>query len=279
MQGKAASKPEDSLAVDPAFNQLFIAQNFFEAGNEIARVSVFDEAGVSQGTFGGPGQPGEVTRPFGIAAGTEGEVTKVFVADNPEAGGQVEIFEEVVKPEAPKIESISAGAVTGDSAKLRAKINPNNLETTYRFEYGLEDCAVAVEPCAKLPTGSASIGKGRRGVIVEQALVGLLPQTVYHYRVVATNSKGTKASLDKTFTTQGSGLGFGLSDGRAWEMVSPANKFGGALVTSERVVIQASVSGDRLAYASQGSIVGEPVSGACPNRRPFSPIDWATANG
>ena len=266
LQGEVAAKPAWSLAVDPTFNQLFAAEEFEEAGKSIARVSVFDEAGVSQGTFGGPGEAGELSEPFGIAAGTEGEVTKVFVANNPGGGGlaQVRIFNEELIPAEPEIESISAGAVTGDSAKLRAKINPSNLETTYRFEYGPEDCAVAVEPCAQLPVESASIGKGRKGVIVEQALVGLQPQSVYHYRVVATNSKGTEESFDKTFTTQGSGLGFGLSDARAWEMVSPANKFGGALVTSEGVAIQASVSGDRLVYASQGSIVREPVSGRLP---------------
>jgi hypothetical protein len=261
LQGAVAAKPAWSLAVDPTFNQLLVAEEFDEAGKTIARVSVFDQAGTLEGSFG----EGELGKPFGIAAGTEGEVTKAFVANNPEGGpAEVRIFNEVLEPEAPEIESISANTVTGDSAKLRAKINPHNVETTYVFEYGPEDCAVALEPCTQVPIDGAAIGKGRKGVVVEQALVGLEAQSVYHYRVVATNAKGTKASPDKAFTTQGSGLGFGLGDGRAWEMVSPSNKFGGTLFASEQVVIQASESGDRLAYASRGSIVGEPAGGRLP---------------
>ena len=264
-QGGVATKPAWSLAVDPSFDQLLVGEEYNEAGKTIARVSVFDQGGALEGTFGGPGEPGELAKPYCIAAGTEGEVTKAFVANNPESGpAEVRIFNEVLIEAEPEIESISANTVTGDSAKLRAKINPHNLETIYVFEYGPEDCAVAVEPCAQIPIGGASIGKGRRGVVVEQALAGLEAQSVYHYRVVATNAKGTKESPDKTFTTQGSGLGFGLGDGRAWEMVSPANKFGGTLFASDQVAIQASVSGDRLAYASRGSIVGEPAGGRLP---------------
>jgi len=260
-QGKVAAKPALSLAVDPTFDQLLVGEKFNEAGKTIARVSVFDQDGTVEGSFG----EGELTKPYGIAAGTENEATKAFVANNPEGGpAQVRIFNEELIVAAPTIESISANTVTGDSAKLRARINPNNAETTFVFEYGPEDCAVAIEPCTQIPIGGASIGKGRRGVVVEQALTGLAPQSTYHYRVVATNAKGIKASLDKTFTTQGSGLGFGLGDERVWEMVSPPNKFGGTLFTSEQVVIQASESGDRLAYASRGSIVGEPEGGRLP---------------
>ncbi|HEX6781504.1 MAG TPA: hypothetical protein VF125_05670, partial [Solirubrobacterales bacterium] len=261
LQGGVADKPAWSLAVDPTFDQLLVGEEFVEAGKTVARVSVFDQDGTLEGSFG----EGELAKPYGIAAGTEGDATKAFVANNPEGGpAQVRIFKEVLIVDPPTIESISANTVTGDSAKLRAKINPNNAETTYVFEYGPEDCAVAAVPCVQVPIGGASIGKGRRGVVIEQALVGLEPESVYHYRVVATNVKGPVASPDKTFTTQGSGLGFGLGDGRVWEMVSPQNKFGGTLFVSEQVVIQASESGDRLAYASRGSIVGEPAGGRLP---------------
>ncbi|HEX6782797.1 MAG TPA: hypothetical protein VF125_12330, partial [Solirubrobacterales bacterium] len=262
LQGEVADKPAWSLAVDPTFDQLLAGEEFVEAGKTVSRVSVFDQDGTLEGSFG----EGELAKPFGIAAGTEGEATKAFVAHNPAGGpAQVKIFNEELIVTAPTIESISANTVTGDSAKLRARINPNNAETTYVFEYGPEDCAVAkIEPCAQIPIGGASIGRGRRGVVVEQALTGLEPQSVYHYRVVATNEIDSVASPDKTFTTQGSGLGFGLGDGRVWEMVSPPIKFGGTLFASEQVAIQASVSGDRLAYASRGSIVGEPAGGRLP---------------
>ena len=186
-------------------------------------------------------------------------MTRTYIANNPKGGpAQVRIFNEELILAPPEVESNSASSVTGDSAKLRARINPNNLETTYRFEYGLEDCAVAVTPCTQVPIGGASIGKGRKGVIADQALVGLQPRNVYHYRVVAANSEDTTESPDRTFTTQGSALGFQLADSRVWEMVSPPDKHGGSLSLNSAGLIQAAEDGDGLAYLTLGSIAADP---------------------
>lgn len=261
--------PARAVATDPpalGLERAYVAEAFVEAGEPVARVSVFDQGGAIEGEFGGPGDDGELAKPTGIAAALDGKVVKAFVAHNPESGeGQVRIFRELLVVAAPEIQTIAADAVTGDSAKLRAKINPNNLETTYRFEYGTKNCAEAEAACAEVPIDGASIGSGRKGVSVEEGLGGLQANTVYHYRVVASNSEGTVASADKTVTTQGSGLGFSLSDSRAWEMVSPPNKFGGVLVAASDVVIQASTSNEgALVYASLGSIEGEPAGGRLP---------------
>ena len=117
------------------------------------------------------------------------------------------------------IESTSATGVTGDSATLRAKVSPNGFESSYWFEYGLEDCALG--GCTKVPLIPVGIGAGRKGVKVSQALTGLAANTTYHYRVVGENEWGEKPGADKTLITQTSGLGFALGDGRVWEMVSP----------------------------------------------------------
>jgi hypothetical protein len=251
-----------AVAVEPGLSRLLVAEDFEEDGIRTARVAIFDEEGSPEGTFGGPGEEGELSGPTGIAAGPNG--ASVFVSQNPVGGGlsQVMVFEEDICICPPAIESEAGTAITGDSATLRAKINPNNRDTTYWWEYGLGDCDVTA--CTKIPINGASAGNGRKGSIVTQLVTGLNAQTVYHYRVVAENEKGLTNGANKTFTTQGLGLAFGLSDSRAWEMVSPPNKYAGTLFTSGETAIQAAVSGERLVYASLGSIVKEPVSSRLP---------------
>ena len=76
-------------------------------------------------------------------------------------------------------------------------MNPNGLETSYRFEYG-ETTAYGSEA----PTSAQSAGDGSEDIEVETGLKGLHPATTYHYRVVATNSDGATYGEDRTFTTR-----------------------------------------------------------------------------
>ncbi|HEX3043072.1 MAG TPA: hypothetical protein VHP56_13375 [Solirubrobacterales bacterium] len=241
------------LAVDHESDNLYVVE---EAAPKVA---IFDKEGTSLGTFGGAGEPGALENPDGIAAATIKEQAFAFVADSP---SQVRIFKEKICECAPEIESTSASNVTGDSATLRAKINPGNLETTSWFEYGLVDCSVG--PCTKVPAGGESIGAGRKGVAVQFGLTGLQAASTYHFRVAAENSKGTVPGPDKSFTTQTSGLGAAVSDSRAWEMVSPPKKFGGTILSRNGTAIQASSSGGKIAYASIGSVLADPISNRVP---------------
>jgi hypothetical protein len=256
-------KPAQSVSVDPASNRVYVLETTFEEGNAVSRVRAFNEEGGLEGSFAGPGEAGELSRPYGIAVADVGEFTddgdiaKVFVSDNPEGGlAQVKVFREEITIAAPTVESTAAAAITGDSATLRAKINPNNRETTYWFEYGESDCAVST--CTKVPLAGGSIGSGRKGVVVTQSVSGLLSGVTYHFRVVAKNEKGKTEGPDETFTTQGSGLGFLLGDSRVWEMVSPANKFNGEVVADDTSIVEASASGEGIAYASLGSLLADP---------------------
>jgi hypothetical protein len=257
--------PSRSLAVDPLTDRLYVVESFQEEGTPIARVAVFDKEGVFEGTFAGPGEVGELERPDGIAVanvgefGGDGDIAQPFVAQNPEGGlNQVKIFREMLTISAPSVEVTTAADVTGDSARLRAKINPNNRQTNYWFEYGTQDCESG--PCTKVPLEGGSVGNGRIGVGVADLITGLAAQTVYHFRVVAENELGTTVGPSKTFITQGLDLGFALGDARVWEMVSPPQKFGGTLFVDDRTVIRAAESGDKLVYASRGPIVEGPVS-------------------
>jgi hypothetical protein len=256
-----------SVAVDPATNRVFVLEFFLENGEErVTRVAMFNEGGAAEGAFASSGDSGELKRPSGIAVGgvpqlgIEGLVARVFVTDNPEGGlRQAKIFQEQLVISKPTVEATSVSSVANDSATLRARINPNNRQSSYWFEYGTGDCDVI--QCLKAPIDPQSIGGGRQGVAVAQALVGLESQTVYHYRVVAKNDLlETTNGPSKTFTTQGLGVGATLSDDRVWEMVSPPKKFGGTLLNANFAAIQADDSGNKLAYASRGPIVENPVS-------------------
>jgi DNA-binding beta-propeller fold protein YncE len=120
---------------------------------------------------------------------------------------------------APEVETGVALGRTDTSAFVNAQINPNGMATSYRFEYGQ---TTAYGNLAPVPDASAGSG----GLVQEfrQTLSGLQPDTLYHYRVVATNAQGTSIGADQTVTTRPAAAG---AAGRAYELVSPADKFGG----------------------------------------------------
>jgi hypothetical protein len=244
-----------TVAVDPVTAEVYIAPE---------AIYVYDEAGEAVATFGGPGV-GELYLGVGIAIDADSRTVYVGDAGADDAPAQVRVFRRKPPPPpaAPSVEFFSAADAASTSATLVAGINPNSLATTYRFEYGLEDCSAG--GCASVPIGGAAIEDGNDLVRVSQALVGLTPHVVYHYRVVAENSLGVTESPDRTFRTQVSGFGISPIDRRAWEMVSPADKHGAIVLGGLGGVselggqVQAAADGDGLAYLTRGSIEADPA--------------------
>jgi hypothetical protein len=98
-------------------------------------------------------------------------------------------------PRAPIVTTTAATSVTQNSATLNGTVNPGALSTTYYFEYGSSTSYGTT-------TATASAGSGSADVTVTAALAAVLqPATTYHFRVVATNSKGTTDGNDQVFTT------------------------------------------------------------------------------
>jgi hypothetical protein len=86
--------------------------------------------------------------------------------------------------------------VTEHEATFNATINPEGLETTYQFEYGpTESYGTSV------PVSAASVGSGIKNVKASQTVTGLEGETVYHFRIKATNSTGTSYGEDYAFKT------------------------------------------------------------------------------
>jgi hypothetical protein len=155
-------------------------------------------------------------------------------------------------PPAILVESVTEDTASG--ATLNAEIDPDGAETTYHFQYGTTADYGQSTPEKAL---FASDDSEHRAVAVLQ---NLQPNTVYHYRVVATNPRsasGGTAGPDQTFITEATGTSFVLPDGRAWELVSPANKNGAEIDTyfvGYGGDLQASENGDAVTYITSAPV-------------------------
>ncbi|HEX2161014.1 MAG TPA: hypothetical protein VHF88_04245, partial [Thermoleophilaceae bacterium] len=122
----------------------------------------------------------------------------------------------------PDVSTRRAVYVTDTSAELRARIDPNGIETTYRFEYGLAGGPLD----RQVPLTDAGAGTGNDPQLFVEDLAGLEPATAYAFRIVATNAAGESVGATVAFETRE------LDDvyappGRGYELVSPADKVAG----------------------------------------------------
>jgi DNA-binding beta-propeller fold protein YncE len=124
----------------------------------------------------------------------------------------------------PSVDGESVSGVGSASVRLEALVSPHGYDTSYRFQYGTEDCAASA--CAEAPVGGAVLGTGQADLTAAVNVGGLQPETTYHYRVLASNAFGTVEGADATFTTFPL-TGTGLPDGRVYELVSPMATDGG----------------------------------------------------
>lgn len=95
---------------------------------------------------------------------------------------------------APVVSTRAARDVHGGEATLAGYVSPRGLTTSYRFEYGTSTAYGSA-----LPVTEGSIGT--TGEAVAETIGELQPQTVYHYRLVASNSDGTSYGADAAFST------------------------------------------------------------------------------
>jgi hypothetical protein len=108
--------------------------------------------------------------------------------------------------QAPLATTRAATRVSPSEATLHGFVNPHGLETSYRFEYG-ETTSYG----SSIPVPEATAGAGNSSVEATQNVAGLTPETPYHFRLVATNSKATTYGADKTLVLSG------------WSVINAAN--------------------------------------------------------
>lgn len=246
-----------ALTVDPVSGNLLVLE-IAEGG--VGQAAEYDSSGALIFTFGGPGEEGEL-KGGNEGISVDGSTGAVLISTNDFNGGtfaKVELFEpEGVTVGPPTVVSTSSAGVSSSTAFLHGVIDANALETTYYFEYGLSDCSTPGAGCLPAAATPTPIGSAQ-GIAVSQQIGGLLPNTTYHFRIIAENGEGVTKGPDRTFTTQVADLDFQLPDARAWEMVSPPAKSGGALIASSKGIIQAAESGNGLAYQSLNPIELDP---------------------
>jgi hypothetical protein len=94
----------------------------------------------------------------------------------------------------PAVTTGEASGIGPTSATLDGSVRPNGQTTVERFEYGTSAGYGS-------QTTDASAGSGLVAHEVSSQLTGLTPNTLYHYRLTATNDSDTTIGFDRTFTT------------------------------------------------------------------------------
>lgn len=162
------------------------------------------------------------------------------------------------------IDSQSVAYVGSTTATLRAKLNPEGLDTHYQFQY-VDDSAFqsgGFAGATTVPATPVDVGSGTTDAGASVDLTGLTPNTRYHFRVVATNTSGSANGAPQSFKTTAGAEAVGLPDGRGYEMVSPVDKADGELASTEIVAgSQSAPDGNTVGFFSFTSFPGSPGPG------------------
>lgn len=104
---------------------------------------------------------------------------------------------------APTVTTGGTSNLAQQTVTLAGTVDPNGADTTVQFQYGTTNRYGSTTPVQTVT------GDGRRTITVDVA--GLAPATTYHYRFIATNSKGLANGKDRTFKTKVQPLGVSLT--------------------------------------------------------------------
>ena len=186
-------------------------------------------------------------------------------------GSRISVFERGPATAPFGLNQPGVDQVTTARATLHGQFNAGGAPTSYHFEYGPTTSYGSSTPETSVPFSYFPEERSAQ-------LQGLQPNTVYHARIVATNSIGTTKGPDKTFKTYALSTGGtdpcpnalarkqtaaqSLPDCRAFELVSAADT-GGYDVESYLVPGQTPFPGfplakDRVLYATHSGAVPGP---------------------
>ena len=166
---------------------------------------------------------------------------------------------------APEVKSTATDNVGEDEAELQARIDPNNLETVYTFEFKAEG------ELSWTPAAEGTIAASNLDAEALAAARNLAPGTSYRFRVIATNPEGSDEA-EGSFATYPSvatetspcanallrtGSAALLPDCRAYELVTPADTNAHAPLGSTGIgggftTRQASPAGDKVPFRVEG---------------------------
>jgi hypothetical protein len=203
----------------------------------------------------------------GLSPGTKDHYR--VVATNAAGATAAGLDRTLITTQPPAIDGLASANLTATSADLNAQVNPNGLDTTYRFEYGP---SATYEQVAPVPDGTISASNSDQAIGVH--LDNLVPHVVYHYRLLATNADGTTPSGDQTFNfyppacpnenvRQQTQANY-LPECRAYELVSPGDA-GGTQIFPRGPNTGYATNPPRFSFTGQWSTIpgsgGKPIDG------------------
>ncbi len=182
-EGVAVAYGEGGFGVDPVSNDVYI--------DEGSMVSELDSAGVQVGSFSTFGDGSLGLAATGSAAATG--KNQLYLSDP--ANKEVDIYEPEVVPD---VSVTPFSALQGTSVTLNGTVGTAGGPdaSAIQFEYGTSTAygASAAASPASCTTSSGTCA-------VTGALTGLVPNTLYRYRLDASNTNGQSHGPDSTFTT------------------------------------------------------------------------------
>jgi WD40-like Beta Propeller Repeat len=194
-----ASGHPNALALDPTTGDLFVSDQI-EPGSANGRATLleFDSSGAQTEAFGA----GEVIGgPLGNAlAFGHGAGRLYVVSDSSGENSAAQIF--AVPPPGPIVlaATTKVSEASKTTATLGATINPEGAATTFHFQYITEkqfrEDGETYGAGTVATSESASIGEDFRADEISQAITGLVPNTNYRFRVVATNPNAPLGGID-----------------------------------------------------------------------------------
>jgi hypothetical protein len=114
-----------------------------------------------------------------------------FGSSGPLASAELYVPPRVTGP--PVAITNPATLIASFSAKLNGSVNPHGLTTIVYFQYGTTT-GYGLTTAPQTRTGNTSQS-------VSAHISGLIASTTYHFRIVTTNSAGTRYGSDRTFAT------------------------------------------------------------------------------
>ena len=87
-----------------------------------------------------------------------------------------------------------ASDITSQTATLKGTVNPHGVPTAFYFQFGRTKGYGT-------RTSTSDAGSGLKGRGISAPVTGLMPLTIYHYRLVAFSTAGTTRGGDRTFRT------------------------------------------------------------------------------
>jgi hypothetical protein len=175
------------------------------AGEYSASIS-WGDGSASAGTISGSGGGFTVSAAHTYASPGSYAIT-VTISDLTDSGNSATITDQANIASHAGRPSIVGGPpikTTTSRASLAASVNPDGLLTTYNFEYGL-DSRYRIRPTSGIVydqrTADQLLAANSPATAVAATATELVPNALYHARLVATNSAGSAFAPDQTFRT------------------------------------------------------------------------------